>query len=929
MKFMVGKKHFLAFLLFACLLPLHSEGDYVKNIGRELELEDLAVTGYKSIPISVSVYNDEKVEFECRDLDDVEFTSAQSSFYPGFYKGVLWLDVSFFDRYLNAGDDLYLSFGDKHIDMAEAYIKKSYGWHLLGRTGRGIRKNKMSDPSRDLQIQISEAELSSTSYHRLRIRLLSTLGAPVELRLMPKREFHSYLTLHSAINFSLMVICLLITVVLLAYGFFCREDIYKLLGITSLFMLMWILQLKGIGPVYIWNWVSELNNSSRLVYFFVTGFFVMSALLMVVIIREANQDFRGKVIVSIMIGATIICYILTILLHSPFAVFVMFNIAMIVDCILFFIMLFLNRKYRHSESFYILRYFFPVMIIIGGMQALFLLRLCFHKVSLLDISGFDCYYFDLCFFLMTVPALNGTFRKFGNRFNRMKEVLAQASQRETEYKNEQSLFFAMTKQLLTLSNLIHNAIQLPQLKTENDSIKEIYGIVERSSVQSVDYLNAMLVFATKGEPINSPIMLLPFFESCVDIIRSSASRKEIGISITKHLADDFIVRANRNILEMIFSNFMLTVIRCGMTNSNIVFSLSQRQNEVSLKTKILVDQEEEKNMDLILAESQDILLKRKNDLRSESLGFRLVVKAIQLYDGTLSYTKNRKSYKISLTMKFAEGDESGRREPVSDQTLFDTETQKELNNSSTPIPVVDSIFSGLGKTLVILLVEESIVAKRYWEDILNGQCIIKTTATGVEAWNYLHSEGSPKPDVIFCNYNLPLMNGRELFRKCSDDENTRDIPFVFILSPIDSKRKDDLLHRGAVDCICIPYSKNEIYRIIYMLISVSKKIRHSILSQIDLAVKGQMNASPRQEYMQVQTPEMGKLALTNAQTSIFTDSGLSTRERQIAILISHGKSDKEIADVLNISPATVASHNKKIFRKLNVHSRVELMDKVR
>ncbi|MBP5451264.1 MAG: response regulator transcription factor, partial [Treponema sp.] len=437
------------------------------------------------------------------------------------------------------------------------------------------------------------------------------------------------------------------------------------------------------------------------------------------------------------------------------------------------------------------------------------------------------------------------------------------------------------------------------------------------------------LFATKSDPINSPIMLLPFFESCVGIIRSSASRKEIGISITNHVDEDFIVRANRNILEMIFSNFMLTVIRCAMTNSNIVFSLSQRQNEVSLKTKILVDPEEEKNMDLILAESQDFLLKRKNDLLSDSLGFRLVVKAIQLYDGSFSYTKNRKSYKISLSMKFDEGDESGRREPVSDQTLFDTETQRELNNSSTPVPVVDSIFSGLGKTLVILLVEESIVAKRYWEDILNGQCIIKTTATGVEAWNYLHSEGSPKPDVIFCNYNLPLMNGRELFRKCSDDENTRDIPFVFILSPIDSDRKDDLLHRGAVDCIFVPYSKNEVYRIIYMLISVSIKIRRSILSQIDMAVKGQMNASPRQEYMQVQTPEMGRLTLTNAQTSIFTDTGLSTRERQIAILISHGKSDKEIADVLNISPATVASHNKKIFRKLNVHSRVELMDKVR
>ena len=42
-----------------------------------------------------------------------------------------------------------------------------------------------------------------------------------------------------------------------------------------------------------------------------------------------------------------------------------------------------------------------------------------------------------------------------------------------------------------------------------------------------------------------------------------------------------------------------------------------------------------------------------------------------------------------------------------------------------------------------------------------------------------------------------------------------------------------------------------------------------------------------------------------------------------------GKSDKDIAEELFISPGTVASHNKKIFKKLEVHSRVELMNKLR
>jgi DNA-binding NarL/FixJ family response regulator len=46
-------------------------------------------------------------------------------------------------------------------------------------------------------------------------------------------------------------------------------------------------------------------------------------------------------------------------------------------------------------------------------------------------------------------------------------------------------------------------------------------------------------------------------------------------------------------------------------------------------------------------------------------------------------------------------------------------------------------------------------------------------------------------------------------------------------------------------------------------------------------------------------------------------------------LIIAGKTDKEIASELFISVGTVASHNKKIFKKLEVHSRVELINKLR
>ena len=52
---------------------------------------------------------------------------------------------------------------------------------------------------------------------------------------------------------------------------------------------------------------------------------------------------------------------------------------------------------------------------------------------------------------------------------------------------------------------------------------------------------------------------------------------------------------------------------------------------------------------------------------------------------------------------------------------------------------------------------------------------------------------------------------------------------------------------------------------------------------------------------------------------------LTSRELEVAQLLSVGKSSKEIGDVLNITVRTVETHRANIMRKLNVHSVTELL----
>jgi two-component system response regulator NreC len=52
---------------------------------------------------------------------------------------------------------------------------------------------------------------------------------------------------------------------------------------------------------------------------------------------------------------------------------------------------------------------------------------------------------------------------------------------------------------------------------------------------------------------------------------------------------------------------------------------------------------------------------------------------------------------------------------------------------------------------------------------------------------------------------------------------------------------------------------------------------------------------------------------------------LSPREREILQLVAEGKSNKDIANILNLSPYTVETHRSNILQKLNLHTVPELI----
>lgn len=56
---------------------------------------------------------------------------------------------------------------------------------------------------------------------------------------------------------------------------------------------------------------------------------------------------------------------------------------------------------------------------------------------------------------------------------------------------------------------------------------------------------------------------------------------------------------------------------------------------------------------------------------------------------------------------------------------------------------------------------------------------------------------------------------------------------------------------------------------------------------------------------------------------------LTVRQRAIALRVAAGESDKDIAIALGITPGTVGTHMKEIFRRMNVRSRMQLVARMR
>ncbi|MDD7441099.1 MAG: response regulator transcription factor [Sutterellaceae bacterium] len=204
-------------------------------------------------------------------------------------------------------------------------------------------------------------------------------------------------------------------------------------------------------------------------------------------------------------------------------------------------------------------------------------------------------------------------------------------------------------------------------------------------------------------------------------------------------------------------------------------------------------------------------------------------------------------------------------------------------------------------TITVLLVEDDAEVQRRFRDSISAapsMAVVGCASTKRDAQQLIETL---KFDVMVIDLGLPDGNGIDLIRLANRLHPSSDIMVITVYG--DEQHVVSSIEAGATGYILKEAESDDITGQIRLLRGGGSPVSPSVARSVLRAL---------------QNHTTGSGIVPNAEPS-----PLSARETEILHLLAKGMSFNEIGEILTISPHTVTAHIKKIYRKLQVHSRGE------
>ena len=195
----------------------------------------------------------------------------------------------------------------------------------------------------------------------------------------------------------------------------------------------------------------------------------------------------------------------------------------------------------------------------------------------------------------------------------------------------------------------------------------------------------------------------------------------------------------------------------------------------------------------------------------------------------------------------------------------------------------------------VLLADDHTLLLGAFEKLLTPVCEVVGQVSDGRA--LIASAEALKPDVIVLDISMPLLNGLEAARQIK--QKLRNVKLVFLTMNEDPDLAVEAFRSGASG---------------YLL---KRSAASELAAAILQVMQGQSYITPL-----IAGDLVGSLLQGNQQK---TTAELTSRQREVLQLLAEGRSMKEVANVLNLTPRTVAFHKYRMMEQLKLKSTAELV----
>jgi two-component system response regulator NreC len=205
------------------------------------------------------------------------------------------------------------------------------------------------------------------------------------------------------------------------------------------------------------------------------------------------------------------------------------------------------------------------------------------------------------------------------------------------------------------------------------------------------------------------------------------------------------------------------------------------------------------------------------------------------------------------------------------------------------------------RTIRILLADDHTIVRKGLRMLLESHEGFRVVAEAADGREAVALAEQHRPDIVVMDLAMPVLNGIEAARQiCSGDTHSA---IVFLSMHSDEGYVLKALKSGAKG---------------YLL---KDSAEHDLINAVETVSEGKAFFSPAISKMLVEdyVRQMREQKVEDSYDL------LTTREREVLQLLAEGRSNKEVATVLDLSLHTVETHRSHIMQKLNLHSGAEMI----